>query len=345
LEKKTLPDFDFFRNSHIRKSSALYSAPSLAVAVGKLNVDNFDSSEIPFAEMYLNELIEGRYDLSIYRSHYPVGIRNFSVKRDFSITTGLSNILSLECVVSGGTDLDLCGNQFRASPIPRAYLSSYKNDGRQTRLYRHKDKVKGIGLWFSPELLIDGLGITIDHFPKNLKELLLLESENTISFKLDASTCRVISDLLGSSFKGKLGGHYRDAKITELLCHLSKYLQDPFGSTALQKPLSRRKANALDCVIQILNNNLAQSYSLDSLASQAGVSRTVLTSTFKGSIGMSIAQYLLKTRMEAAKDLLEDGGLTILEVSLAVGYEDQSSFGRAYKRFHGHPPREDKISA
>lgn len=46
--------------------------------------------------------------------------------------------------------------------------------------------------------------------------------------------------------------------------------------------------------------------------------------------------------MDAAHELLKLGKILILEVAIAVGYEDQSSFGRAYKKYHNHPPSGDK---
>lgn len=46
--------------------------------------------------------------------------------------------------------------------------------------------------------------------------------------------------------------------------------------------------------------------------------------------------------MEKAQALLKAGKQTVLEVALEVGYDDQSSFGRAYKRFLNYPPSDER---
>jgi transcriptional regulator GlxA family with amidase domain len=57
---------------------------------------------------------------------------------------------------------------------------------------------------------------------------------------------------------------------------------------------------------------------------------------------MSISEYLLQKRMETAQSLLKEGKLPVLDVAIAVGYDDQSGFGRAYKRYYGHAPKDDR---
>ena len=49
-----------------------------------------------------------------------------------------------------------------------------------------------------------------------------------------------------------------------------------------------------------------------------------------------------KKRMNKAQQLLKTGKYTVLEVALEIGYDDQSSFGRAYKRFFNYPPNEER---
>jgi len=52
-------------------------------------------------------------------------------------------------------------------------------------------------------------------------------------------------------------------------------------------------------------------------------------------------QHLLdETRRELAEEYLRDGGLSVCEVTFRLGFSDQSSFTRAFKRWTGVAPRE-----
>lgn len=339
-----LPSLAFFQKSHLSRFSDKADL-ALETVLSGVSQEQLAVTSIPFGAGHLQELVDGRYDLALYQGLYPIGIRDFTVNCEFSIASKLSNALSLECILSGGSDLNLCGAEFTSTVMPRAYLSSYKDGGRQTRLYHESDQVKGVGLWFPPELLVDSFGLAMASLPESVASVLTLQTEQTISMVLDSKTCRAMSDLLEMPYTGLAAAQFRNAKMTEILCYIIDQLKSPLPESATEQPLSRHKTNALNGVIQILNNNLVQTHNLDTLAQQVGVSRSALTSLFKSSFGLSISQYLLKKRMEAAKELLRDGKMSVLEVAMAVGYEDQSAFGRAYKRFHGHPPKDDKISA
>jgi transcriptional regulator GlxA family with amidase domain len=39
-----------------------------------------------------------------------------------------------------------------------------------------------------------------------------------------------------------------------------------------------------------------------------------------------------------AKELVNEGKMSVLQIALEVGYTNQSSFGRAYKKYYGYPP-------
>ncbi|WP_324125621.1 GlxA family transcriptional regulator [Marinobacter sp. F4218] len=61
---------------------------------------------------------------------------------------------------------------------------------------------------------------------------------------------------------------------------------------------------------------------------------------FKAATGSSMIEYLQNLRIEAAKRLLEEGKLSVEEVSLESGYEDVSFFRRLFKRLTGLTPGE-----
>ncbi len=79
-------------------------------------------------------------------------------------------------------------------------------------------------------------------------------------------------------------------------------------------------------------------WTLDSLAAEAGTSRSVLTERFSRFLGESPLAYLAMWRMQLAARRLQTSRDTVVQVALGVGYESEAAFIRAFKREFGLPP-------
>ena len=55
-------------------------------------------------------------------------------------------------------------------------------------------------------------------------------------------------------------------------------------------------------------------------------------------MGMSPDAYLIQTRMDRAKSLLQDEELSVQEVAYLCGYDDPLYFSRAFSRLYGLSP-------
>lgn len=80
--------------------------------------------------------------------------------------------------------------------------------------------------------------------------------------------------------------------------------------------------------------------SIAGLAGQLGLNRSYFSTLFRQRTGLSPQQYLLKCRMEHARELLCGYGFTPGEAALAVGYPDIFAFSRMFKRYYGFSPSE-----
>lgn len=79
-------------------------------------------------------------------------------------------------------------------------------------------------------------------------------------------------------------------------------------------------------------------WSVESLASEAGLSRSMFSERFTSLMSVSPGQYLARWRMHLASRWLGDERLTVAEVADRLGYESEPSFSRAFKRLIGMPP-------
>ena len=92
-------------------------------------------------------------------------------------------------------------------------------------------------------------------------------------------------------------------------------------------------------VIDYINNHLEQDLSLIELAAIAQMSPHYFSHLFKQSTGMTPHQYVIRCRVECAKELLLQRKLTIAEIAYKVGFANQSHLNRHFKRLLGVTPK------
>jgi AraC-like DNA-binding protein len=90
--------------------------------------------------------------------------------------------------------------------------------------------------------------------------------------------------------------------------------------------------------LRLLHANPAREWTVDELAREIGVSRSVLAQRFTGSVGEAPMKYLAGWRMQIAKQMMREGSRNIQEIATRVGYESEAAFNRAFKRVTGRPP-------
>ncbi len=78
--------------------------------------------------------------------------------------------------------------------------------------------------------------------------------------------------------------------------------------------------------------------SLNSLATEVGLTAHQLSELINSRLGMGFSRYVRERRVEAAKTLLLASSQTILSVSLDTGFRSQSAFYAAFKEITGQSP-------
>lgn len=94
----------------------------------------------------------------------------------------------------------------------------------------------------------------------------------------------------------------------------------------------------VNAVLQFVARNYAESYSLSEVARLAGLSQRHFANLCRRRTGKSYVAYVNSVRTEKAKELLENSILSITAIAFEVGYEELSTFYRAFrKRYHVGP--------
>jgi AraC-like DNA-binding protein len=90
--------------------------------------------------------------------------------------------------------------------------------------------------------------------------------------------------------------------------------------------------------LRLVHGQPTRDWSLDSLAREVGLSRSVFAERFAHYVGISPMQYLTRWRMQLAARRLTMPGVSIAQAGAEVGYESEAAFSRAFKKHVGSPP-------
>jgi len=143
---------------------------------------------------------------------------------------------------------------------------------------------------------------------------------------------------LSESLAQRAGGDVVLARLSELLFvevvrrHLATLPGDTVGWFAgLRDPHIGR-------ALQKLHQRAAHPWSLEELAKEVGMSRSVLAERFTHFVGVPPIQYLAQWRIQLAADLLRSHNASLAEIAERVGYGSEAALSRAFKRWVGVAP-------
>ena len=122
--------------------------------------------------------------------------------------------------------------------------------------------------------------------------------------------------------------------IQALRAHISASPENKFGWLyALSDP-------HIGAVLNSMHKRIEHPWTVASLASEAGMSRSAFAQRFKELMSESPLEYLTRWRMYRGSDLLRESDRKLADVAQAVGYDSDGAFHKAFKRVLGVAPGE-----
>jgi AraC family transcriptional activator of mtrCDE len=129
----------------------------------------------------------------------------------------------------------------------------------------------------------------------------------------------VATDLASALFVVMLRTHFEQTESSSDLMKL------------LATPASARAVNAM-------LDDPAHGWTLDELAAESHVSRATLVRTFQKAAGMAPLAFLKELRLGLAQQSITTTNASLMQTAVAVGYDSESAFARAFKRRFGISP-------
>lgn len=144
-----------------------------------------------------------------------------------------------------------------------------------------------------------------------------------------------------------------------LLCGAIDYLLKPIEEKALnaaiEKALSQitpdhtwssehtsvkelSQSDIAQNIREYIESNYCRNFKISVFEEKYHFSSAYLTKIFRSIYGYSIYEYVLKLRMERAKELLENPDIKILDIAERLGYADNHYFSKAFKKYYQISP-------
>ncbi|MGO2563220.1 MAG: GlxA family transcriptional regulator [Pseudoalteromonas nigrifaciens] len=135
--------------------------------------------------------------------------------------------------------------------------------------------------------------------------------------------------------------YYGKAAAQHVERNFSHEIRKPYEDQRYLEGAVDRHPDELIAQIQFwLKTNLATELNLQDVAAQFNLSYRSFTRRFKAATNQSPIEYWQQLRVEGAKELLASSNLSIQEVALEVGYNDQGHLTRIFRKILNQTPSE-----
>lgn len=150
---------------------------------------------------------------------------------------------------------------------------------------------------------------------------------------------RVVMDLTlklleADTLAGSWAPQFRDHLTSALVAYLlQQHAQLPAASAT-----SSLAGTRLQKILDYMAERMAEEIPVVELANACSMSASHFSREFNKSVGMPPHQYLMKLRIERARELLMGSEARVIDVALELGFTSASHFARAFSRRYGVAP-------
>lgn len=110
------------------------------------------------------------------------------------------------------------------------------------------------------------------------------------------------------------------------------YVTRLYESGLKKEKVVETKNDVIDDLIKFIRSNFKSNLTLDYLSAYVHLSPAYLSRYFKKCTGINISDFITKTRIDRAKQILKTSNYSIQDISEFCGYKDMSNFQRVFKK-------------
>lgn len=124
--------------------------------------------------------------------------------------------------------------------------------------------------------------------------------------------------------------------VMELFVLLSRTIKQEWQQTTRNRSMNLKES--LQSAKEYIDNNYNRDISLSDVARYIYISDSYFAHSFKNQFHISPKNYILRTRVEAAKDMLKNTDMKVSDIAIAVGFSSQQRFNDIFKKTTGVTP-------
>ncbi len=138
---------------------------------------------------------------------------------------------------------------------------------------------------------------------------------------------------------------YHDLSSKETLEDIETWMVKTYLTISDYLAVSRNQNKSyFDQALHYIHKNYKKDIDINLIADSVGLSYSHLRKIFKDETGDNIINYINNIRIDESKRLLCQTNLTIREIALNLGYNNEQSFVRFFKKYESISPREFRVS-
>lgn len=251
---------------------------------------------------------------------YPVAIGHFYYEPGYYLQRNKYDSILMMHIIDGACTGVFEGRTFTASKDQIVLLDCYRPQEYGNRSAQMLDVV-----W----LHFDG------PLARSYYELLTAGGQNVLTlantYPISHNMKKIISLFRESS-------PIREAYVSECITKMLTELLN--GSPDKAESSDTSHAQVVENSLAYINEHFSEPISLEQLARASNLSLYYFTRVFSARTGFTPHQYLIATRLNSAKYLLQTPGIPIKEIAFGCGFNSESSFCSTFRKWEHMTPGE-----
>ena len=168
----------------------------------------------------------------------------------------------------------------------------------------------------------------------NILQVFIQLVGNTVKYLVDNNIN--LSDIFGTDYNV-----YKKLSTKETLDEIELWLTGFYsGILEYAKKSGNDNRSNVDSVFDFIHLNYNKDIDVTAIADHAGISYSYVRKIVKDKTGKTVVDYINGLRIDEAKRLLKQKNMNNLEIARQIGYNNDQSFNRIFKKYEGVTPGE-----
>lgn len=124
------------------------------------------------------------------------------------------------------------------------------------------------------------------------------------------------------------------------MCHILQEVVEAFSESMFSHNSPSKNNDIVKKAMLYISEKFNTPLTLEDVSAYVHLHPSYFSTIFKSATGYTFKKYLNKVRVEESKLLLLNTDFSIIDIAMAVGFEDQSYFSKVFKKFTGTTPKQ-----